>query len=59
MIPVRETKPSVGLIPTNPLFDEGHMIEPSVSDPTETAHKFAEVATPEPELLPHGLRSRA
>ena len=35
------------------------MIEPSVSVPTATAHRFAETATPEPELEPQGLRSTA
>ncbi len=49
----------MGLIPTMPLTEEGQTIEPSVSVPTATAHRFAETATPEPELEPHGLRSSA
>ena len=57
MTPERLTSPTVGLIPTRPLIDDGQMIEPSVSVPTATAHRFAETATPEPELEPQGLRS--
>src|SRR5262245_16210416 len=57
MMPARLNKPTVGLIPTIPQVLAGHTIEPSVSVPMETAHKFAAVALPEPELDPHGLRS--
>jgi hypothetical protein len=46
-------------MPTNPFADEGHTIEPSVSVPIEAAHKFADVAAPDPELDPHGFRSSA
>ena len=49
----------MGLIPTIPLTEEGQTIEPSVSVPMATAHRFAETATPEPELEPQGLRSSA
>src|SRR5262245_24076809 len=56
MIPERLTRPSVGLMPTIPFAVEGHTIEPSVSVPIATAHKFADTATPEPELEPQGLR---
>src|SRR5439155_12258322 len=59
MIPARLIRPSVGLIPTIPFADDGQTIEPSVSDPTATAHRFAEVATPDPELEPQALRSSA
>src|ERR1041385_8555279 len=59
MIPARLMRPSVGLIPTIPFADDGHTIEPSVSLPIATVHKFADVAAPEPELDPQGLRSRA
>src|SRR5690349_10332785 len=59
MIPERLTSPSVGLIPTSPLADDGQTTDPSVSVPTATAQKFAEAAAPEPELEPHGLRSSA
>src|ERR1035437_6818063 len=59
IIPARLTSPTVGLIPTSPLPEEGQTIEPSVSEPTDTAQRFADVAAPEPELDPHGLRSSA
>src|SRR4029077_20378226 len=59
MITERLTSPIVGLIPTRPFADDGHTIEPSVSLPTATAHKFAAAAAPEPEPDPPGLRSRA
>src|ERR1700691_996739 len=36
MMPLRETRPMVGLIPTRPLALEGQTMEPSVSDPTAT-----------------------
>jgi hypothetical protein len=44
-------------MPTMPLTDDGQTIEPSVSVPTATADRFADTATPEPELEPHGLLS--
>jgi hypothetical protein len=59
MIPERLTNPTVGLIPTMPFADEGQTIEPSVSVPIAAAQRFAAMAAPEPELDPHGLRSRA
>ena len=59
MIPDRLQSPTVGLIPTIPLLEEGHMMEPPVSVPTVSAQRLAEAAVPEPELDPHGLRSRA
>src|SRR6202011_1278369 len=55
--PCRLVSPTVGLIPTIPDADDGLMIEPSVSVPSAAMHKFAETATPEPELEPPGLRS--
>src|SRR5687767_8729746 len=58
MIPLLEIRPSVGLIPTTPLFTAGQMIEPFVSVPTAAAARLAETATPEPELDPHGFWSR-
>src|SRR6266851_6675608 len=57
IMPERLTSPSVGLMPTSPLMDEGQVTEPSVSVPTATAHRLAAVAAPEPELEPHGVRS--
>ena len=59
MMPARLTRPTVGLIPTMPQFVAGQTIEPSVSVPTARGTRFAETATPEPELEPQGLRSRA
>ncbi len=59
MTPARLTRPTVGLMPTMPLTEDGQTIEPSVSVPTATAHRLAETAAPEPELEPHGLRSSA
>src|SRR5437762_11926260 len=59
MMPDRETRPTVGLIPTSALVPEGHTMDPSVSVPTPTAERFAATATPVPELEPQGFRSRA
>ena len=59
MMPERLQRPTVGLMPTMPLMDEGHMMEPPVSVPMVSAARFAEAATPEPELDPQGFRSRA
>ena len=57
IMPLLLHKPTVGFIPTIPFAFEGHIIEPQVSVPIATAHKFAETATPDPELEPQGLRS--
>ena len=38
-------------------MDAGQTMEPFVSVPMAAAHIFAETATPEPELEPHGFRS--
>src|SRR5258707_12151769 len=59
MMPLRETRPSVGLIPTSELAPEGQTIEPSVSEPTPTAARLAEIAAPVPELDPQAFRSSA
>src|SRR5262250_3505978 len=59
IIPARLTSPSVGFIPTMPLADDGQTIDPSVSVPIATAEKFADTATPDPELEPQGFRSTA
>src|SRR4029453_1964689 len=50
--------PSVGLMPTTPLAPDGQTIEPSVSVPTAATARSGAATTPEPELEPHGLRSR-
>jgi hypothetical protein len=57
-IPDRLIRPTVGFIPTIPLLFDGQTIDPLVSVPIATMHKLADTATPEPELEPHGLRSR-
>src|SRR3954466_1276542 len=57
MIPALLTSPTVGLIPTIPFADDGQTIEPSVSVPTASAHRFADTAPPDPELDPHGFLS--
>src|SRR5260370_40805457 len=59
MMPARLTSPSVGLIPTIEQQFAGDTIEPSVSEPIATAHRFAATATAEPELDPDGVRSSA
>jgi hypothetical protein len=59
MIPERLQRPTVGLMPTMPLIEDGHMMEPPVSVPIVSAARLAEAATPEPELDPQGFRSRA
>src|SRR6266581_3994417 len=58
-IPVRLTRPTVGLIPTRELLFDGDTIDPSVSVPIAAAARFAATATPDPELEPDGLRSSA
>jgi hypothetical protein len=57
MMPDRETSPTVGLIPTSEFIAEGDTIDPSVSVPTATAHRFAAVPAPDPELDPLVFRS--
>ena len=57
-MPLRLRRPTVGLMPTIPLAVEGHTIEPLVSVPTAIMQRLADTATPDPELEPHGLRSR-
>src|ERR1043166_5158495 len=58
-MPLRPTRPTVGLIPTMPLIDDGETIDPSVSVPTATVQRFAATAAPEPALDPEVLRSSA
>ena len=59
MIPVRLTSPTVGLMPTMPLMEEGLTIEPSVSVPTATVQRLAVTAAAEPELEPDVFLSSA
>src|SRR3954447_10751828 len=58
-IPLRLTRPSVGLMPTSPLLFDGDTIEPSVSVPMAAAARLAAIAAPEPELEPDGLGASA
>src|SRR5262245_60961855 len=58
MMPSCETNPTVGFRPTHRLFPDGQTTDPSVSVPTVVEQKFAAAATPEPELEPHGSKSR-
>src|SRR5712691_4704123 len=56
-MPVRLTRPSVGLTPTSAVLLAGDTIDPSVSVPIAAAVRFAATAAPDPELDPDGLRS--
>ncbi len=47
----------MGLTPTMPLTWEGETTDPSVSEPSATAHRLAATATAEPLLEPEGERS--
>src|SRR5262249_56857919 len=58
-MPVRLTRPSVGLMPTSALLLEGDTMEPSVSVPIAAAARLAATAAPDPELDPDGVRSSA
>ena len=55
IIPERLTNPTVGLIPTTPLTEAGHEMEPLVSVPIATETKPAATATADPELEPQGF----
>ena len=57
MTPARLVSPSVGLMPTSPVVEDGQTIDPSVSLPRAAAARFALMAVPDPELEPHGLWS--
>src|SRR6202012_4031883 len=58
-IPVRLTRPSVGLMPTTPQALAGATIEPSVSVPTASGARPPPPGAAEPELEPDGFRSSA
>jgi len=55
IIPERLKRPTVGLMPTMPLLFDGQTIDPLVSVPIAIMQRFAETATAEPELDPHGF----
>ncbi len=56
---VRETRPTVGFIPTSPLIDAGQTTEPSVSVPTAAQAKPAATAAALPLDDPQDVRSSA
>ena len=56
IIPERLTSPTVGLMPTIPLTEEGQLTEPLVSVPIATSNSPVATTTPDPELEPHGVR---
>ena len=56
--PERLVRPIVGLMPTTELELDGQIIEPSVSDPNDTATKFAATDIADPLLDPHGSADR-
>src|SRR5947209_15459562 len=58
MTPARLVSPVVGLMPTTALKAAGQRIEPAVSVPRAPGAKPAATAVAEPELEPHGDRSR-
>src|ERR1039457_3299133 len=58
-MPLRLTRPAVGLKPAIPFDDAGQTMDPSVSVPMAAAQSFADTPAPEPELEPQGLRSSA
>src|ERR1700749_4526769 len=58
-MPVRLTRPRVGLRPTMPHALDGDTIEPAVPVPMASGAKPTETPAAEPELDPDGLRSRA
>src|SRR4051812_43371276 len=57
--PARLLGATVGFVPEPPVRLDGQTMLPSVSEPSATTHRLAETAAPDPELDPHGLRSRA
>lgn len=58
MTPARLVSPTVGLIPTTELKLEGHIIEPSVSVPRDTATMFADTDIADPLLDPQGFADK-
>ena len=58
-MPVRLTRPTVGLMPTIPLTFAGQVTDPFVSVPSAATAKLAAIADPEPELDPQGERERS
>src|ERR1700735_232626 len=59
IMPYRDTRPYVGLIPTMPLNDAGWRIEPPVSVPVAAMAKRPATKAAEPPLEPPGTSLRA
>src|SRR5439155_19961240 len=57
--PARPVGPTVGLRPTTPFTLAGQTMLPSLSDPRDTALRFADAAAPEPALDRPALRPSA
>lgn len=55
MTPLVETSPLVVFSPTSALREEGEIIDPSVSVPSEIAAKLADIDTADPVLEPDGF----
>src|SRR5437660_498646 len=58
-MPLRLTRPGVGLSAATPFHPPGRRIEARVSSPMATVAKFAVVAHPEPPDEPPTVRSRS
>src|SRR4051812_23391344 len=58
-MPLRLSRPWVGLRPTIPLAEEGPRIDPPVSVPIPNWAKAAAMAEPVPPLEPDGVRWRS
>ena len=54
-MPCVGTRPTVGLIPTQPFREAGQIIEPAVSVPTAQGIKPAATAAPDPDDEPPAL----
>jgi hypothetical protein len=50
-MPPRLISPIVGLMPTMRHIDDGQTTDPSFSVPVAAAQRFADTATPDPELI--------
>src|SRR5262245_19763057 len=59
MMPLRLTRPYVGLMPTTPHNAAGCRIDPPVSVPIESGAWYAATAAADPPLEPPGTRPRS
>lgn len=58
MTPARLVRPTVGLMPTTELKLAGHMMDPVVSDPSDTATIFAATDIADPLLELQGVADK-